>query len=83
MQHWGKMIVKKIKLKQSVSDSEYTALCNVCTRQGVFRACGSCEEKYIIVGFENEIDYAAWLVAMGLAKVKEDEGWENFYRRQK
>ena len=57
------MILKKIQLKPDTTDSEYAEFCNLCEKQGIFRACGSCDDKWIIVQFEDEVDMAAWLVS--------------------
>ncbi len=65
------MIIRKIGLNKEIPNKIYTELCNICERQGVFMACGSPEDKWIQVQFENEVAYLAWLTAMGLAGIKE------------
>lgn len=63
------MIRKKITLKKNVKDHEYTALCNRMEKQGVFLTCGSPDDKWIIGQWEDEIDFFAWSVSMGIAKI--------------
>lgn len=58
------MILKTIKLKEDTPDKTYTEFCNLCERQGVFRACGNCDDKWIMVNFENELDYLAWIFSL-------------------
>ena len=59
------MITKRIDLKPTTTDSQYTEICNLMTKQGVFMACGNCEEKWIMGSWEDEIDFLAWSIAMG------------------
>lgn len=69
------MIIKKLTLKETTSDKEYTELCNTLEKQGVFRGCGNCDNKWIVVGFKDEVDYLAWAIATGfgeLITVKEE-----------
>jgi hypothetical protein len=63
------MIQKRIDLKQKTSDTEYTEFCNMCERQGVFVSCGSCDDKHVIVQFEDDVDLLAWLCVVFNAKV--------------
>ena len=63
------MIMKRIDLKSETKDADYTTLCNTMTKQGVFKACGNCDEKWVIGKWEDDIDFLAWSVAMGLGKL--------------
>lgn len=65
------MIIKKLTLKPDTPDHEYTRLCNTAEKQGVFRACGNTDDKWIMLTFEDEIDFLAWSVAMGFAEMQE------------
>jgi len=65
------MIIKTIQLKNDTPDHVYTQMCNVTETQGIFKACGNCDDKWIMVQFEDEISYVAWLVAMGIVKINE------------
>ena len=60
------MFTKQIVLKQATQDRVYTKLCNIMEKQGVFMACGSCDDKWVMGKWENEIDFLAWCVAMGM-----------------
>lgn len=55
------MYQKQIKLKPETPDSTYTDLCDIMQKQDVFVACGSCDDKWILGKWENEMDFAAWL----------------------
>ena len=59
------MIIRQVRLKEDTPDKIYTAFCNLMERQGVFVACGSPDDKWINLRFENELDYLAWMIAMG------------------
>jgi hypothetical protein len=61
------MITKKITLKPETTNAEYTHLCNLYDKKGMLRACGSPEQKWMILSFEDGMDYLAWLVANGMA----------------
>jgi len=65
------MIKQQIQLKNETPDSEYTKFCNMCEKDGVFVACGNCDDKWIIVKFEDELDQLAWLTAKGLIEMSE------------
>lgn len=62
-------MLKKINLSSKLTETQYTALCNKLEKQGIFRQCGSCDDKRIIVGFENEADFVAWCVAVGFVDI--------------
>ena len=62
------MFQKKINLKPETPDSAYTKMCNFMEKQGVFVACGSCDEKWIIGKWEDELDFLAWYSALAGAK---------------
>ncbi len=64
-------ITKQIRLKPETTDAEYTRFCNLCERQGVFVSCGNTDDKWILVRFEDELSLMAWMVAMGMASMKE------------
>ena len=66
----GEQILRTIKLKDSTPDNKYTEFCNLVEKQGVFKACGSCDDKWIMVQFDDEVDYLAWLTHMGLTKAE-------------
>ena len=66
----GEQILRTIQIKSTIPDHEYTELCNLMEKQGVFKACGSCDDKWIMVQFDDEIDYLAWLTAMGITKAE-------------
>jgi len=61
------MFTKKITLKPATQNHIYTTLCNKMEEQGVFIACGSCDDKWIKGKWEDEVDFLAWCVAMGMA----------------
>ena len=42
-------------------------------RQGIFKACGNPDKKWIMVQFGSEIDYMAWAVATFMGDMKEIE----------
>jgi hypothetical protein len=65
------MITNTIKLKESSTDADYTKLCNLMEKQGVFKACGSCDDRWIMGVWEDELDYTAWALAMCGANPKE------------
>ena len=58
------MYKKQITLKPDTPDATYTAMCNMMEKQGVFVACGSQNDKWIIGNWDNEEDYFAWIVAL-------------------
>ncbi len=62
------MILKQINLKPETPDEVYKDFCEMVQAQGVFKACGNPDEKWIMVQFEDEVDYFAWVLAtfMGL-----------------
>ena len=73
----GNMFLKKIVLKPETKDHIYTSLCNKMEKQGVFKACGSCDDKWIIGQWEDVVDFFAWCVAMdmdvkSIFKIKEN-----------
>lgn len=63
-------MIVKIKLKNKTSDNDYTQLCNKTENQGIFVACGNCDDKWIMLRFDNNIDYLAWLTAAGIVSCK-------------
>jgi hypothetical protein len=63
------MLIKRINLKNDIPDNEYTSMCNKIDKQGKLRGCGNCDDKFVIVSFEDEIDFAAWMIAMAGGKV--------------
>jgi hypothetical protein len=65
------MVLQKLTLKKSTTDIEYTRLCNFAEKQGIFRACGNCEEKWILLHFETDTDYLAWLIANNFLTIVE------------
>ena len=65
------MIVRKITLKSETTDKTYRELIETAEAQGIFVACGNCDDKWIIAKFENGLDYLAWLVAMGFAEMEQ------------
>ncbi len=67
------MIIKQINLKPDCPDEVYTEFCEMTQRQGVFKACGNPDEKWIMVQFETEIDYISWAVATFMSDMKEVE----------
>jgi len=54
------MYKKQIVLKKDTTDAEYTKICNLMEKQGVFVSCGDCENKWVLGEWENKIDFAAW-----------------------
>lgn len=62
-------VIKKIALSQKMPTGDYTELCNIMERQGVFVACGNVEQKWVIGRWEDDLDFFAWCVAMGIAKI--------------
>ncbi len=64
-------ITKQIKLKPETTDAEYTKICNLLERQGVFVSCGNTDDKWVLVRFADELSFMAWCVAMGMASMKE------------
>lgn len=62
-------MLRTITLKPDTPDNVYTDLCNTMTKQGVFNACGNCDDKWVMGRWEDEFDYLAWSVAMGLGKI--------------
>jgi len=67
------MITLQIKLKPTTKDQVYTELCNTMEQQKVFVGCGNCDEKWVIGQWEDEMDFLAWSVAMGLCKIIDEE----------
>ena len=63
-------IIKKICFSKNMSNIDYKKFVEMTERQGIFKACGNTEDKWVMVKFEDELDESAWLVAMGLAKAK-------------
>jgi hypothetical protein len=45
---------KQIVLKKDTKDEVYTRLCNLLEKDGYFVACGSCDDKWILVDFDSE-----------------------------
>jgi len=39
------MVIKRIGLKPETKDVDYTKICNLMEKQGVFVSCGSCDDK--------------------------------------
>lgn len=58
------MFIKKIVLKPETQDHIYTKICNRMEKQGVFMACGNCDDKWIMGKWDDEVDFFAWCVAM-------------------
>ena len=63
-------IITTIQIKKDTPDHLYTAFCNKVEEQGIFKACGSCVDKWIMVEFKDEFDQLAWMTAMGITAVK-------------
>jgi len=61
-----KPYIRQIVLKKDTPDAVFTFLCETMTERGVFRACGSCDDKWIIGIWENESDYLAWATALAI-----------------
>lgn len=61
------MFKRQIFFKAETKDSVYTELCNKMKGQGVFFACGNCDDKWIMGKWDDEVDFFAWCVAMGIA----------------
>lgn len=64
------MIVRQIKLKPETPDKVYREFVEKTEKQGVFVACGSPDDKWINVKFDDEADCLAWMVTMGLATAR-------------
>ena len=68
------MIIRQIRLKEDIPDNKYTEFCNIAEKQGIFVACGSPDDKWINLRFEDELDYLAWVIAMsGAYKIAMEE----------
>lgn len=65
------MIRKQITLKPETPDSEYTRICNIFDKDKRLVSCGSPDNKWMIVDFEDELDYMAFLVATGMVVMRE------------
>jgi hypothetical protein len=57
------MITITIILNPETEDRIYTELCDKMERQGVLRACGSCDDKWVMGKWDSEEDYLAWYLA--------------------
>ena len=62
-------VTKVITLKENTPDEVYSRFVDLAKKQGVFKACGNPDEKWIMVKFDNEVECLAWMVGMGLAQV--------------
>jgi len=58
------MYQRTINLKKGTSIKIYTAFCNKAEKDGCFVACGSPDEMWIMVRFEDEISFKAWIVSL-------------------
>jgi hypothetical protein len=58
------MYQKTIKLKKGTPSETYTAFCNKAEKDGVFVACGNLDDMWIMVRFDNEMSFKAWIVAL-------------------
>ena len=58
------MFMRKIQLKKNTKLKTYTAFCNQAEKDKCFVACGSPEDMWIMVSFETETDFKAWIVSL-------------------
>ena len=55
---------RTITLKKDTPLKTYTDFCNKAEKDGCFVACGSPDNMWIMVGFDNEASFQAWIVAL-------------------
>jgi len=56
------MIIIKIELE--CTDKQYTRLCNQAEKDGIFKACGNPDKKWLMLRFVNELQKNEWLEKM-------------------
>lgn len=59
-----KHIIKTIRLKKGTGIKTFTSFCNKAEKDGVFQACGSPDDMWIMVRFDDEISMAAWFTSL-------------------
>ena len=57
---------RTINLKKGTPTKTYTAFCNKAEEDSVFMACGSPDDMWIMVRFEDEISFKAWIMALSV-----------------
>jgi len=55
---------RTINLKKGTPTKTYTDFCNKAEKDGVFVACGNPDNMWIMVRFDNEISFKAWIVTL-------------------
>lgn len=60
------MYQRTINLKKGTSKKTYTAFCNKAEKDGCLVACGNPDEMWIMVRFEDEISFKAWIVSLAV-----------------
>ena len=60
------MYQKMIKLKKGTPQKTYTAFCNQAEKDGCFVASGTPDDMWILVRFEDEISFKAWIVSLAV-----------------
>jgi hypothetical protein len=68
------MVMKKMILRKEIPDNEYTRICNLAEKQGVFVSCGDIKDKWILLNFKHELDFLVWIIGnSGVISTKKTE----------
>jgi len=59
-------IIRKITLPPDTPDALYKAFIEMCEYDGVFDSCGFPDNKWVMVKFESEMDFRAWMLINNL-----------------
>ena len=62
----NKSFMKQINLKKGTKLKTYTSFCNQAEKDECFVSCGSPEDMWIMVRFEDEIAFNAWIVSLAV-----------------
>lgn len=59
------MITKRLRLKNGITDAQFTEFCNYAANAGCFLSSGiDGKSKYLVLKFDSEIDFVAFLASM-------------------
>ena len=61
------MITKRLILKEGITDAQFTEFCNYAVNAGCFLSSGidgKSKHKYLLLKFDSEIDFVAFLASM-------------------